>query len=91
MGRLENWEVSNRQGYTVIAYLHHVQYLRIKPDVGVSAKEGFLEKIFLRLEFIFFLFFPGLIYLFHKIALAVTVQPGFIPVYAKVRSDVTPV
>jgi hypothetical protein len=75
----------------VIGNLYYLQYLRVKPDVRLLNKEGFLEKVFLRRSLIAFLFFFGLLYLFHEIALAITMQPWFVAVFAKVCRDIAPV
>ena len=89
--RLEDGKVNNRQSNTVIGNLYYLQYLRVKPDVWLLHKEGFLEKVFLRRPLLAFLFFFGLSYFFHEIAFAITMQPWFVPVFAKVCSDVVSV
>ena len=88
---LKNRKVDNGQGNVVIGHKHYLQYSRIKPDVGLFAEEGFLEKIFLRLAPVSLLFFIGLLYLLNEIAFAITAQPWFRYVFAKVRGDVIPV
>jgi hypothetical protein len=86
--RLEDGKVNNRQSNTVIGNLYYLQYLRVKPDVWLLIKEGFLEKVFLRRPFLTFVLFFGLLYFFHEIAFAITMQPWFVAVFAKVRGDV---
>ena len=60
----------------------------MKLNWGSLIAKGILEKILLCLPVFAVLFVFGLLYLFHKIALAVTMHPGLIAVFAKFDSDV---
>ena len=52
---------------------------------------SFLYQVLLRLAFSAVLFFLRLFYLFHQVALTVTMQPGFVAVLAKLAGDIVPV
>ncbi len=51
-------------------------------------KENLLEKVFLRLTFIIFFTFLYLLYFFHEVAPPVTMQPGFVAVFAKFGGNI---
>ena len=63
----------------------------IETHLRVVLAIGFLYQVLLRFAFSAVLFFFSLFYLFHQVALAVTMQPGFIAVFAKFSGDVAPV
>jgi len=49
---------------------------------------GFLQAVLLGLTVIAFFFFLSLLYLFHKVAMAITMQPGTIFINTKVLRNI---
>jgi hypothetical protein len=66
----------------------NVQQLGVECHVDNGSKKHFLKKVFLRLaRLILFGILRGLDF-FHEVAMPVTMQPGFIPVFAKLGGNV---
>ena len=77
-----------RANIATVRYIHNAQQCRMKFYFSRGGYKCFLEKIFLRLPLARPFFFLGLLYLFHEIAFAVAVHPGFVPVLAKLTCDI---
>jgi len=91
LGRPEN-AVSGINGQiTVVRYKDYAQQYPVKFNPGGKRNKSLLEKIFLRLPFLALFPVFGLLYFFHEIAFAITVQPGLVAVNAKLAGNIVPV
>lgn len=60
----------------------------MKADFCSDCKKSVLEQVFLRLLLLFLFLFLSLSELFHQVTLAVTMQPGLVPVNTKVFGNI---
>jgi hypothetical protein len=75
----------------VVGNGHHRNNMREEFYPGRFFAENLLHQAFLCFALVSRLFFFGLFELFHQVTMPVAMQPGFVPVLAKLSNNVIPV